>query len=326
MAIITDPDHVREIYRKHADCGVPVARIGSTSYTNNEALLRACSEFACENGLRRFPLSFFFTGNYQNMRQMERVSATGRPELGFLVSVAMVRELVGCRYSPFTNVDVIFHLDHGQPGLDDAFFYDLLGQFGTIMFDACHNPWEKNLELTREYVKFVNGRVLVEGAVEEVSVEGVWDTKVRLTSPEQAREFLDKTGCDFIVPNIGTESQRETKERLEYHQDLVRAIYRALGRKVMIIHGLSCLSLDQIATLSEDGVAGINIWTRFARAAGEHARNVLCSYRVPESEKDPNRRFDPYDVLYPRAWAAKFVQEVKEFLVSLGSAKLKGAF
>jgi len=326
MAYITDPDQIREIYGKHAECGVPVARIGSSSYVNNEALIRACSEFANENGIKRFPLSFFFTCNYQNMSQATRVTSTDRPELGFLVSVAMVKEFVNCRYSPYTNVDVIMHLDHGQPGPDDVFFYDLREHFGTIMYDACHNPWEKNLELTREYVKLIDGRALVEGAVEEISVEGVWDTKVKLTSPEQAREFLDATGCDFIVPNIGTESQRETTERLIYRQDLVKEIYQALGEKVMIIHGLSCLSLDQIATLSGDGVAGVNIWTRFARTAGEHAREVVCSYEVPAEEKDPKRRFDPYDVVYPRAWTEKFVEEVKEFLLNLGSAKLKGTF
>ena len=326
MAYLLDPDEIREVYRKHGECGVPVARIGSTSYVNNEALIRACSEFAKENGIARFPLSFFFTGNYANMSQMARVTSTGRPELGLLVSVAMIKELTGNRYSPYTNVDVIMHLDHGQPGADDVFFYDLREHFGTIMFDACHNPWEKNLELTRDYVKSVGGRVLVEGAVEEISVEGVWDTKLQLTSPEQARQFLDETNCDFIVPNIGTESQRETSERLVYRQDLVREIHKALGDKVMIVHGLSCLSLDQIATLSDDGVAGVNIWTRFARVAGEHAREEIGSYEVPEEEKDPNRRFDPYDVTYHRAWTEKFVDEVKDFLASLGSARLRNAF
>ena len=326
MAYITDPDHVREIYDKHAECGVPVARIGSSSYVNNEALMRACSEFANENGIKRFPICLFFTGSYPNMAQMTRVTSSGSPELGFLVSIAMVKELIDSKYSPYTNVDVIPHLDHGQPGTDDVFFYELREHFGTIMYDACHNPWEKNLELTREYVKHVSGKVLVEGSVEEISVEGVWDTKQKLTSPEQSRQFLDKTNCDFIVPNIGTESQKETDVKLEYHRDLVKEIYAALGNKLMIIHGLSCLSLDQISTLSEDGVAGVNIWTRFARAAGEHAKEVISTFEVPEDEKDPNRRFDPFDVTYHRAWTENFVDDVKEFLENLGAAKLARSF
>jgi fructose-bisphosphate aldolase class II len=325
MAYLTDPDQVREIYRRHGICGVPVARIGTSSYMNNEALVRACSEFAREHGLARMPVSVFFTGNYPNMQQMARVTSAGRPEIGFLSSVAMIKELVGSRYSPYTNVDVIPHLDHGQPGADDVFFHDLRHHFATLMYDASQFPWKENIERTRDYVKAVGGRALVEGAVEEISVQGVWDTKDRLTTPEQARQFLEETGCDFIVPNIGTESQRETHERLEYHQDLVRRIHHALGRKVMILHGLSCLSLDQIRTLSDDGVAGVNIWTRFARAAGEQAREAIRTFRVPESEKDPNRRFDPYDVAYPRAWIEKFVAEVKEFLLNLGAARLRGA-
>lgn len=299
-----------------------MARIGSSSYINTEALLRACSEFAHEHGMKRIPISLFFTANYPNMKQMERVTSTGRPELGFLVSAAMARELVGCCYSPFTNVDVIPHLDHGQPGADDVFLYNLRDQFATVMFDASQSPFEENLARTRDYVRSVAGRALIEGAVEEISVEGIWDTKNRLTTPEQARRFLEETRCDFIVPNIGTESQKETSEKLRYHQDLVREIYSALGRKVMIIHGVSCLSLKELSTLSQDGVAGVNIWTRFARAAGEHARQVISAASVSRGEKDPNRRFDLFDVTYPRAWIEKFVTEVKEFLCHLGSAKL----
>ncbi|MBI2193454.1 MAG: class II fructose-bisphosphate aldolase [Planctomycetes bacterium] len=322
MAYITDPEQAREIYERHARAGVPVARIGSSSYVNNEALIRACSEFAREQGLRRMPVSLFFTANYPNMRQMARVTTTGRPELGFLVSAAMVRELVGCRYSPFTNVDVIPHLDHGQPGDDDVFLHELRHQFATVMFDASQLPFEENIARTRDYVKAVAGRTLVEGAVEEVSVEGVWDTKDRLTTPAQARRFLGETGCDLIVPNIGTESQKETSEKLRYERGRVREIYAALEKKVMVIHGVSSLSLEELSTLSEDGVAGVNIWTRFARAAGEEARRVIAAADVPKSEKDPNRRFDPFDVTYHRAWIEKFVAEVKEFLCQLGSVKL----
>ena len=326
MAYITDADHCREIYNKHAECGVPVARIGSSNYANNEALMRACSEFAHENGIKRFPICLFFTGNYMNMAQMKRVTSTESSELGFLVSIAMVKEFVNNKFSPYTNVDVIPHLDHGQPGVDDVFFYELREEFGTIMYDACHHSWEKNLELTRKYVEPVGGKVLVEGSVEEISVEGVWDTSMKMTSPEQAVEFRDKTGCDFIVPNIGTESQKETSVKLEYHQDLVKEIYAALGAKEMIIHGLSCLSVDQISTLSEDGVAGVNIWTRFARKAGEHAKETLMNYVVPDEEKDPQKRFDPFDVVYPRAWTEAFVDDVKEFLHGMGSPKLAAAF
>ncbi|MBM4045924.1 MAG: hypothetical protein FJ279_12470 [Planctomycetes bacterium] len=324
MSCITDAHEARDIYTRYAEIGVPIARIGSSTYMNNEALIRAASEFATERGIKRMAISLFFTANYPNMSQLRRMTTCRSPEFGFHVATAMVRALVGSRYSPYRNVDVILHLDHGQADADKSFLYDLVDEFATINFDAGIYPFQENIRRTKEYMQFVKGRALVEGAVEEVSVAGVWDTKQKLTTPAQAVEFMERTGVDFVVPNVGTESQRETTESLKYARRLVQDIYKALGRKAMVIHGVSCLSLDELATLSDDGAAGVNIWTRFARAAGEHARRALAEYQVPPTEKDPNRRFDPMDIAYSRAWIEKFVSEVKEFLANLGYGRLAG--
>lgn len=322
MSYITDPDQARAIYAEYAERGIPIARIGSSSYFNNEALMRAASEFANEIGAERIAISLFYTANYPNMGQLERMVSSGIPELALHVSAGMVRALVESEFSPYRNVDVLLHLDHGQALADKPFLYDLVDEFATVMFDASAFPFDENMARTKEYVEWAKGRTLVEGAVEEISVEGIWNTKDRLTRPEQAVEFYERTGVDFVVPNIGTESQKETTEKIEYQQSLVQDIYQALGKRTMIIHGVSSLSLDQLASLADDGVAGVNIWTRFARAAGEHAQQTLATYEVPEDETEPKRRFDPYDLTYGRAWIERFVEEVKAFLANVGYRRL----
>lgn len=71
--------------------------------------------------------------------------------------------------------------------------------------DASERAFEENIRLTAEYVKKVNGRVVVEGAVDEIFESCHGGQKNEPATVEQARRFLNETGVDIIVPNVGTE-------------------------------------------------------------------------------------------------------------------------
>ncbi|MCR4411586.1 MAG: class II fructose-bisphosphate aldolase, partial [Thermoguttaceae bacterium] len=96
------------------------------------------------------------------------------------------------------------HLDHGT----EEACYDSIdsGFYSSVMIDASHEPFEKNVEITRRVVERAHAKgVVVEaelgqlGGVEEDVVGSVC-----LTDPSQAAEFVEKTGCDSLAVAIGT--------------------------------------------------------------------------------------------------------------------------
>ena len=96
------------------------------------------------------------------------------------------------------------HLDHGT---EDA-CYDCIdsGFYSSVMIDASHEEFKKNIEITRKVVDRAHAKgIVVEaelgqlGGVEEDIVGSVC-----LTDPVQAAEFVAKSGCDSLAVAIGT--------------------------------------------------------------------------------------------------------------------------
>lgn len=96
------------------------------------------------------------------------------------------------------------HLDHGT----EEACYDCIdsGFYSSVMIDASHEPFAKNIEITRRIVDRAHAKgIVVEaelgqlGGVEEDVVGSVC-----LTEPGQAAEFIEKSGCDSLAVAIGT--------------------------------------------------------------------------------------------------------------------------
>ena len=104
----------------------------------------------------------------------------------------------------FPEVIFAVHLDHGT----EEVCYDCIdsGFYSSVMIDASHEPLEKNIETTRRVVDRAHAKgIVVEaelgqlGGVEEDVVGSVC-----LTDPDQAAEFVAKSGCDSLAVAIGT--------------------------------------------------------------------------------------------------------------------------
>ena len=105
--------------------------------------------------------------------------------------------------------DAVFavHLDHG----DEETCYDCIksGFYSSIMIDASHEDFEKNIEITKRVVDAAHTKgIVVEaelgqlGGVEEhVKVD---EADAKLTNPLQAKEFVERSGCDSLAVAIGT--------------------------------------------------------------------------------------------------------------------------
>ena len=104
----------------------------------------------------------------------------------------------------FPEVIFAVHLDHGT----EEACYDCIQSdfYSSVMIDASHEELAKNIEITRRVVDRAHDKgIVVEaelgqlGGVEEDIVGSVC-----LTEPEEAVEFIEKSGCDSLAVAIGT--------------------------------------------------------------------------------------------------------------------------
>jgi fructose-bisphosphate aldolase class II len=140
--------------------------------------------------------------------------------------------------------------------------------FDTVVFDLSALPFEQNVRQTREAVetlKSINPSVLVEGEIGDIGTGSeiharAPDLSKGLTTPDDARRFVESTGIDILAPAVGNmhgmlESMvhGDTRKRLDIER--IRQIKAAAGA-FLTLHGGSGTDDDD---LRKAIAAGINI-------------------------------------------------------------------
>jgi fructose/tagatose bisphosphate aldolase len=277
MPIITDYQAVKEVYQEAADLGVALPVFCMEDRETLEAVLASVLEYGQEIGVQDLPVIPSWTVRYPPRGQMTLITACGNPVLGTQLMFSDLQLFMG-ENSHYRKLRALPHLDHGFPWLDGDILEHFADQFASVMFDASEKPFEENMRLTAEYVEKMRGRVVVEGAVDEIFEAGGSGPKNEPTTVEQARKFLSETGVDIIVPNVGTE-HRATADQVQYQSDRAREISAAVG-KILCLHGTSSVKPEDLSKLPEDGFLKINIYTTLAVHGGQAvAREVLFSLR-----------------------------------------------
>ncbi|MBR6400383.1 MAG: class II fructose-1,6-bisphosphate aldolase [Firmicutes bacterium] len=106
-----------------------------------------------------------------------------------------------------TGIDIALHLDHG-PDLETCKLCVENG-FTSVMFDGSHFEYEENVAKTKEVVEYAHAHgVVVEaelgklaGVEDEVKVDA---KNATYTDPDQAVDFVSRTGVDSLAIAIGT--------------------------------------------------------------------------------------------------------------------------
>jgi fructose/tagatose bisphosphate aldolase len=261
LAIVTDRNHVLDVYAKAADRGWVVPTFCSENLTTTEAVLSAVRDFGNRLGKPDLPISIAITNLYAHRSQTLNYTRTGSWEMGLRLFLADV-EVLTSPSSPFEKLDVMIHLDHIQHDVDCELLTWDMGRFSSIMFDASAMPFEANLESTARFVNQHGNEIVIEGACDEI-VDATGNEVSKLTTPERAEEYVGKTGADFIVANLGTE-HRASAADLSYHGELARQIKAKIGARI-VLHGCSSVSNDQVSDLFNDGIAKVNVWTALER-------------------------------------------------------------
>ena len=274
MPLVTEYNHVKETYREAAELGIGLPVFCAEDRETLEAILASALEMSRKIGVEDLPIIPAWTSRYPGRGQMKMITYCGDPVLGTTLMFSDLEQFMGAT-SPYRKLRVLPHLDHAFPWLDGDILSSYARQFASVMCDASEKPFEENIRITAEYVEKVRGRVVVEGAVDEIREAGGVGEKNELTTADQAALFLNQTGVDIIVPNVGTE-HRATASQVCYRGDIAREISSRVG-SILCLHGASSVKAEDLSMLPGDGFVKINVYTTLAIHGGQAlARKVLA--------------------------------------------------
>jgi fructose-bisphosphate aldolase class II len=261
MPLILERNNVLEVYAKAAAKGWVIPTFCSENLTTTEAILSAVMDYSLETGQPDLPVTIAITNQYSHRSQSVNYTHTRQWDIGLKLFLADIQVLTA-KDAPFGRLNVMIHLDHTQWDTDEPLLKWDMNMFSMIMYDASSLPFEKNIEKTAEFVEKNKDKIVIEGACDEI-VDATGEQVSRLTTPEAAVKYLNETGADYIVANLGTE-HRASSADLKYHSSLAREISKLTGPR-LVLHGTSSVGTDQVRNLFNDGIAKVNIWTSLER-------------------------------------------------------------
>jgi len=156
-----------------------------------------------------------------------------------------------------TGVPIAVHLDHGA---DFEICKDCIdGGFTSVMIDGSKYSFEENIELTKRVVDYAHERgVVVEAELGKLA--GIEDAVVvseadaSFTDPDQAAEFVHKTGCDSLAIAIGTShGAYKFKGEPQLRFDILEKITKVLPNTPIVLHGASTVMPEFVKQCNEYG-------------------------------------------------------------------------
>lgn len=173
------------------------------------------------------------------------------------------------------KVPVVVHYDHGLT-FDRCIEALKLG-FSSIMFDGSAGDSEQNIADTKEIVKIAHSfGATVEGEIGHVGQADTCDNAVTdsYTTPEEAADFIAKTGVDALAVAIGT-AHGAYKEKPCLDIERLKQI-RAKVDTPLVLHGGSGLSDDDFRNTVREGIAKVNIFTDLCVAGNKAMEDGLA--------------------------------------------------
>ena len=156
-----------------------------------------------------------------------------------------------------TDIPIALHLDHGLDFETCKRCVD--AGFTSVMIDASKHDFEKNVELTKEVVDYAHSNgVVVEaelgtlaGVEDEVNVS---DDDAKYTDPNQAYEFVQKTGCDSLAIAIGTShGAYKFKGDARLRFDILEHVKEKLPNTPIVLHGASSVIPELVEMCNTNG-------------------------------------------------------------------------
>ena len=223
-----------------------------------------------ENAFKgKYAIGAFNIGNLEIIQGITRACAKHKSAVILGVSksglsyagASYLRNMVNAAIEE-TGIDIALHLDHGT---DFEIVKEAIAAgFTSVMFDGSHYDYEENVKKTIEVVKYAHDKgVVVEaelgvlaGVEDEINVDASMAT---YTDPDQAVDFVKRTGIDSLAIAIGT-SHGAYKFKGEAKLDFARL--ETITKKLeengfknfpIVLHGASAVDPHAVSLCNQFG-------------------------------------------------------------------------
>jgi len=168
----------------------------------------------------------------------------------------MLLAMVNTASTIYPGVLYAVHLDHGN---EEHAFPAIEEGFTSVMIDASHDPFEKNVARTKAVVQKAHEKGIsveaelgvLSGVEDDLSIE---DWKAKYTDPAQAREFVELTGCDSLAIAVGTSHgayKFSGGKGLQF--DVLEKIQEGLPGFPLVLHGASLVNKEEVERINRHG-------------------------------------------------------------------------
>lgn len=171
--------------------------------------------------------------------------------------IGYLKKMVEAAIEEHPEVPVALHLDHG-PDFETCKMCVDAG-FTSVMFDGSKYDFEENVRLTKEVVDYAHAHgVVVEaelgklaGIEDDVNVAA---SDAMYTDPEQAKEFVERTGCDSLAIAIGTShGAYKFKGEARLRFDILAKVKELIPNTPIVLHGASTVIPELVEMCNKYG-------------------------------------------------------------------------
>ena len=197
-----------------------------------------------------------FQGNLDSQAPfIIQISRSGRK----YARIKMLEGLIRSAEEVFPEAIFAVHLDHG----DEETCYACIdsGFYSSVMIDASHFPFEENIAITRRVVDRAHAKgISVEaelgmlgGVEEDIKVD---EKHAQLTDPNEAAEFVERSGCDSLAVAIGTSHGAYKFTGTQgLHFERLAEIQSKLPGFPLVMHGSSSVPQSEVERINAAGGA-----------------------------------------------------------------------
>lgn len=234
-----------------------------------------------------------------------------RKFIGVEQAVALVKS-----WQEETNLPIVLNADHCKTF--ESAKQVINAAYSAVHFDGSGLEFEENIKITKkvvDYAKNKNPNILVEGELgylrggSNVHKEKTEIKEEDLTKPEQAKEFVKKTGVDSLAVVVGNMHGIESDmKNPPLFLDRLKEIQKAVPSTLLVLHGGSGTPEADIKKAIQLGVVKININTEL---------RIAYSDALEQEIKEHPDEVKPYKILAPAVTAMKEI--VREKIKLFGS-------
>ncbi len=220
---------------------------------------------------------------------------------GFEGTVETVR-----RAAANAKVPIALHLDHCRTY--EECVEAIQAGYSSVMIDGSSLPFEENVAITKKVVDYAHAHgITVEGELGKlVGEEGdliVKGPEAAQTDPQEAKEFVERTGVDCLAVSIGTQhghyvaAPKLNIERLKAIKEVVDV--------PLVLHGGSGTPIDQVQESIRCGIRKINVATDVLTAVADSFENL---------KKQPDFKYNTKMFINSKDTAKEFIKgKMKDF-------------